>query len=262
MSTVAAAETAVRVRPARETFYVGMAGACLLVGLLGFTPTYWAPMATGTLGVSPLTHVHGLLFSGWLIFFVVQTALVASGRVGHHRELGLLGIAVATAMFFVGSGVAINRIHQMDAAGLGDIGRRFSIVPFSGITLFLALFAIAIRNIRRPAVHKRLMLVATVSLLQAAVGRWTRLLLAPSAPETVIGSLPVPPPVAVTIIPGLVSDLLIVAAMIHDKRTHGRVHPVYWIAGGVLLAVQVLRVPLSATDAWMRLTYAISALAP
>lgn len=53
--------------------------------------------------------------------------------------------------------------------------------------------------------------------------------------------------------PGLVSDLLIVAAMMHDRRTTGRVHPVYWIAGCALVALQVLRVPLSATTAWTQI---------
>jgi hypothetical protein len=68
--------------------------------------------------------------------------------------------------------------------------------------------------------------------------------------------------VAFTVLPAILSDLLIVVAMIHDRRTTGRVHPVYWIAGGALLAVQVLRVPLSSTDAWVRVTHWLTALAP
>jgi hypothetical protein len=54
--------------------------------------------------------------------------------------------------------------------------------------------------------------------------------------------------------PGIVADLLLIPGMIHDWRTRGRVHPVYWIAGVVVVAVQVLRVPLSTTAAWMRVT--------
>jgi hypothetical protein len=102
------------------------------------------------------------------------------------------------------------------------------------------------------------MLVATVSLLQAAVGRWFLLFLAPST----LGGGPAisPPPVFVTIIPGLVSDLLIVAAMVHDRTTTGRVHPVYWIAGGALVAQQVLRVPLSTTSAWTQIAHWLSTI--
>jgi hypothetical protein len=55
---------------------------------------------------------------------------------------------------------------------------------------------------------------------------------------------------------------MIIAAMIHDRRTTGRVHPVYWIAGGCLVAVQVLRVPLSSTGAWLQVTHWMVALLP
>ena len=71
-----------------------------------------------------------------------------------------------------------------------------------------------------------------------------------------------PPPVLVTIMPGLVVDLIVVAGMIHDRRTRGRVHPAYWAAGGALLAVQLLRVPFSTTTGWMRVTDWLVALSP
>ena len=53
-----------------------------------------------------------------------------------------------------------------------------------------------------------------------------------------------------------------VAAMLHDRRTRGRVHPVYWVAGGAVLAVQLLRVPLSGTDGWLRVTDWLLAMSP
>ena len=260
--TVTVADPVVRVAAVRERFYVRMAAVCVAVGALGFAPTYWVPLAGGTLSVAPITHLHGLVFYAWLLFFLAQTSLVASGRVGYHRELGLAGIALATAMFFVGMGVSIHRIQELEAAGLGMAGRRFAVVPMTSITFFAIVFAIAVRYVRRPAVHKRLVLVATVALLQAPVARWIRLFLAPAAPEPSVGSLPPSPSVPFSTIPALLIDLLIVAAMIHDRRSTGRVHPAYWIAGGALLAVQLLRIPISRTDAWVALTHQLSALAP
>jgi hypothetical protein len=91
------------------------------------------------------------------------------------------------------------------------------------------------------------------------VGRWL-LFLAPALPAGAT-TLP-PPPVAVTIAPALVVDLLIVWGMVHDRRTRGRVHPVYWIAGGVVLAVQLLRVPVSLTPQWQAVTHGLLAFAP
>jgi hypothetical protein len=56
--------------------------------------------------------------------------------------------------------------------------------------------------------------------------------------------------VAITIGPGLVVDLLIVAGIVYDWRTRGRPHPAYLIAGGLTVLVQFARLPLSATPAW------------
>jgi hypothetical protein len=197
--------------------------------------------------------VHAALFYGWLLLFLKQTSLVASGRVARHRDLGLLGIAIATSMFFVGMGLAVIGVRQADAAGLGQTGRPFFIVPATGVTLFITLFAIAIANVKKPETHKRVLLVATASLLQAAVGRWFALFLAAPLPPGFTGAV-APPPVAVSIVPGLVADLLFVAGMIHDRRTRGRVHPAYWWAGGAVVAVQVLRAPIAGTAAWAKIT--------
>ena len=129
-------------------------------------------------------------------------------------------------MLFVGLAMSIQTLRQQEIAGHGAAAREFAIVPISGIMVFVVLVAIAVLNVRRPEVHKRLMLLATVSTLQAAVGRWFVLLFAPRV-ATGGGGPPAPPPLEVTIAPGLVVDLLIVAAMIHDRRTRGSVHPAY-----------------------------------
>jgi hypothetical protein len=240
-------------------FYVRMAMVCAAVAVIGFAPTFWLPLSRRTLDVHPLTYVHALVFYSWIALFVRQTALAASGRLVRHRELGLLGVALATAMCFVGVGMAADSMKRAEAAGFGEAGRAFSIVSLTAIALFAVLFGLAVRAVRRPEVHKRLMLVATVSLLQAAVGRWFLLFLAPRVAPGVVAS---PPPVLVTVMPGIVVDLLIVAAMVHDRRTAGRVHPTYWSAGAAVLAVQVLRVPVSTTAAWHWITGVVLAFFP
>jgi hypothetical protein len=71
-----------------------------------------------------------------------------------------------------------------------------------------------------------------------------------------------PPPVVFSIMPGLVSDLLLVWAMVHDKRTLGYVHRVYWIAGASLLALQVIRIPIAASPAWAAVANFVTTLVP
>ena len=243
-----------------QQFYVGMAAASVVIAVIGFAPTYWIPMARGTLAVPPIIYVHSLFFYGWTLLFWRQTWLAASGQLGRHRELGVASVAVATGMCFIGLGAAIGSLKHLEAIGIGDEARAFTIIPVTGIALFAVLFAIALLNVKNPEVHKRLMLIATVSLLQAALGRLFVFFFAPPQPAGPTGLIP--PPVMVTTPSALVTDLLIVFAMIHDRRTTGRVHPVYWIAGGFVLAVQLLRVPLSTTSAWMHVTNWLVALAP
>ncbi len=250
MATVALEHDLPTTRTASPYFYVWLAGLCLAIAVVGFAPTYWLPVATGRFQGAPIAHIHGLLFTGWLVFFVVQAWLIASGRPLRHRALGLFGISLATAMVIVGLLVAIHSVMQGIALGFGEQAMRFMSVPVTGIVVFAGLIVAAIAYVRNEDVHKRLMLVATASLLQAAVGRWFRLFLAP--PEVL--ALPIadapPPPVQFTIGPGLVSDIPIIIGIIYDWRTRGRPHPAYLIGGGIVLLAQLGRVPLSATAAW------------
>jgi hypothetical protein len=227
-----------------KRFYMAMAATCAVVAFIGFAPSYWIPMVTGTQPQPFLVHLHGLLFSGWTLFFLLQTSLVASGNTARHREIGLAGIALASIMFCVGILMTIHSLHINIALGFPQAAKAFSIVSFSAIILFAAFVAIAIANVHNRELHKRLMLLVTVSMLQPAIGRWFLLFLRPPG---AVG----PPPVEVTLGPGLVADLLIIAAMIYDRKTRGRIHPAYWVGGGVIFAVQVLRVPLSHTATWL-----------
>lgn len=101
-------------------------------------------MFKGTLHVSPITYVHALFFYSWTLLFLVQTSLVAAGKLQLHRELGVLGVAVATAMCFAGMGVAINSLKRFEAAGMGAAERPISILSVAGIVLFSTLFWTAI----------------------------------------------------------------------------------------------------------------------
>lgn len=60
-----------------------MAGLCMMVAFAGFTPSYWAPVATGSFTGPPIFHIHGLLFSLWTVFFVAQAALVSRREPTH-----------------------------------------------------------------------------------------------------------------------------------------------------------------------------------
>jgi hypothetical protein len=179
-------------------FYTAMAASCAAVAFLGFAPTYWLPMTAGTFKANPIVHIHGLVFFAWTLFFVLQTWLVASGRTARHRTVGLIGVSLATAMTMLGILVAINLMKGAAAIGQADAGKAFAIVPILSILFFAATVAIAIAKVPRPETHKRLMLLTTISILDAPIARWFMTFLAPSG---AVG----PPPVEVDLGPSMVS---------------------------------------------------------
>jgi len=231
-----------------------MAGAFLLIAFGGFTPTYWAKVAAGTFHAEPIIHIHGILLFTWTCFFFVQTALVASGRILDHRAWGLAGISLFSIMMcsiLVGEATVLKRF---EAQGFGDAARRFAAVTLCAWPLMAAMFALAIVNIRRPQVHKRLMLLLMVGIMTPAIAR---VFITFFAPPGLAG----PPPPFVSIPTGLVADLLLVVAMVHDWRTRGRPHPVYVYGGIALIAVKLLNWPISVTPLWHSFAGGILAMA-
>jgi hypothetical protein len=241
-------------------FYVWMAAICVLIAFGGFAPTYWLQLVPGTFIGPALLHVHGLLFSAWTLLLLVQARHVAQGRMAAHRAFGMAGISLATALVFTGLAATILSLNAQLAGGYGDRARAFSILPVSAITLFAGFFIAAIANIRRPEWHKRLMLLATISLLQAAMARVFFVLIAGGGPGRRPGLGP-PPPLAIGIVPSLLLELLIVAGIVYDWRTRGRPHPA-WLAGGAIMtAVILLRGPIGGTAAWLAIANALAHIA-
>jgi hypothetical protein len=239
---------------ARPRFFVKMAALALVIALAGFLPTYWLPMLQGH-SFPPILHIHGAIFVGWNALFLWQSLLVASGRTPDHRQWGMLGIAVATAMV-ISVLLAVQSSYVRAAAiGMEPQARAFSAVPLTGITLFALLFTLAVRNVRKPDVHRRLMYGTSVPLLQAAVARWFQVALSPPG---AVG----PPPVFVAVPPGvLVFALFFIPLVLHDRRTLGRVHPTSLGVMAVVLAVILLPVVLGPSAPWAGVTSAFAGLA-
>jgi hypothetical protein len=233
-------------------FFCWMAAGCLAVAFGGFAPTYWLQLPAGTFVGPPLLHIHGALFSAWTVFLLWQSVLAARGQLRRHRAWGLFGISLASVMVIVGLATAIHTLQHGLAAGYGDRSRSFVILPISSISLFAGFVIAAIANTRHPEAHKRLMLLATISLLQAAMARVFFVLVTGGGPGMRPGLGP-PPPMFVALVPSLLLELFIVVGIVYDWRTRGKPHPA-WLAGAAIMtAVILLRWPVSCTSAWLGL---------
>ena len=205
---------------------------------VGFGPTYFFPIftrsapATLTGGpVTPLVHVHAALFSAWVLLFIAQTTLVAKRKLAVHRRLGIAGGVLAVLMVVVGTLTALKKAARGEApAGIDPL--QFLMIPLSDMVFFAGFVAAALLLRANREAHKRLMLLAYVCIVVAAVGRLPGVL--------TLGPL---------VFFGL-SFLFIVAGIIYDKATRGCVHPVYVWGGSVFVISVPLRLVISRTEAW------------
>lgn len=215
-------------------FYTGMSLACLLVVFVGFAPSYYLRSRFFTDGLPAHLHAHGLLFSVWIVFMVGQTWLISAGRRAWHRALGPAGAALAALMAISGVTAGIMTARREAALGFEEAARAFLTIPMFSMAVFAGLVAAGILWRGRPQTHKRLMLLATISILDAPIARW------PGAP----GQFGV----------SLLTDLFIAAAVLYDVVSRRRVHPAT-IAGGLVIAGnQALRDVAGRSEAWHALT--------
>ena len=241
MTTITAPPPGVQAAAVRydRMFYSGMALLILLIVLGGFSPTYYLRLftvegPTVTISGSPFTrllHLHGLLFTGWVLLFLLQTLLVATRRVKLHMRLGIAGAALAVVMVVVGvsTGIAAARAG---AAPPGVDPLAFLVVPLGDIALFAVFTGGAVWLRRNREAHKRLMLLASISLLVAAVARLPGLL--PLGPLAFFG----------------LTYLLVAAGVVYDILSRRRVHPVYVWGGLLMVAFVPGRLALSGTAMW------------
>ena len=158
-------------------FYPGAALVVLALMLIGFQQFYLHGRSYPDREIPPpirgLIIAHGVTMSIWVLLFVVQPLLIASGNFRVHQRLGVLGAVLAAVIFVLGwmTGVESTRIAPPDARIWGLTFKQFMAVPLMSIALFALLVATAVWQRRRPEIHRPLMLMATLVAIPAAVSR-------------------------------------------------------------------------------------------
>jgi hypothetical protein len=216
-------------------FFMTMAVVIALIVFVGFAPTYYLRAFYHTDPLPSVFRVHGLVFSAWVVLFVVQTALVSARRTDVHRRLGVLGAALSLLMLVVGYMAAVTAARRGFSAPELPPPLVFLVVPFFDLLVFATLVGFALYLRRTPAAHKRLMLLATLAVLTAAIARLPYVL--PLGPLAFFG----------------LTDVLVIAAMAYDRWTRGRVHPALLWGGLFLIVSQPLRLFVGGTGAWLAL---------
>jgi hypothetical protein len=110
----------------------------------------------------------------------------------------------------------------------------FMVIPMADMVVFPTLVGAALYFRRRPDAHKRLMLLASVSMLAAATGRLPYV--AQAGPMGFFG----------------LADLFILPCILYDLAARGRIHPATVWGGALIIVSQPLRLMIGGTDLWIR----------
>jgi hypothetical protein len=220
-------------RRGERLFYTGMAVAIAATVFVGFARTYYLKSYFGTPSLTPLLHLHGIVFTSWVALFLTQTTLVAANRVDIHRRLGTAGAAIAALMILVGTATAIIRAKMVNASPGGPSPLAFLTIPLGDMLVFASLAGTGLYFRRRTDVHKRLMLLATISILPAAIARLPFAFIQEAGLLAFFG----------------LADLLIVACLIYDRVAHGRFQRATLWGGLVIIVSHPLRLMIGNTQA-------------
>jgi len=149
--------------------------------------------------------------TAWFALVVVQAVLIANRNTKRHRQLGWFGVGLGALVIALGMYTSAHMVPRNAAAHpltAADI-QLYEIVTagdLAGFVVFPTLVALAIYFRRRPDIHMRLMLIATLELL------------GPAAARVVSWGGAFIPVIAIAMY-GIIAALLI-----HDLRARRRIH--------------------------------------
>jgi hypothetical protein len=220
-------------RTAERIFFGGMTLLLCLVVFIGFFRTFFgagflhAPLPNAVL------RVHAIVFTAWVLLLVTQATLITTGRVAWHRTLGIAAFGLPPLMIGLGVIAAVDALGRKVTIGPLDPATSLAL-PLVNITAFAIVIAAAWRARRRPDAHKRLVLLATISLSTAALGRipWAQLALSPAAGPAI----------------GLAALILLLVG--YDVLSQRHVHQSTMWAAPIVFAAGALAVPFGMTSTW------------
>lgn len=194
------------------------------VVVYGFSHTVDENLIHATPARPWILWIHGIVFSGWVVFFVFQSALVRTRNVRLHRTIGWFGAGLASVMTVLGSSTAIvmdrfNFVHFHDPGA-----KTFFAIQLLDMVSFTTCFWLAVYWRKKPELHRRLILIATCVLLAAAFARFPQM----GGPAWAYWGV----------------DGMILLGVLRDLLVNRKVHAVYRYALPALIVSQTFMVHL------------------
>jgi hypothetical protein len=201
-----------------DRFFMKTALAMALVVVIGFSTQL--AMGRSTFASPPHVHLHAVIFMGWVVIYVAQTAFATTGSLSLHRRLGWIATGWMIAMVIMGFVVTISMVRR-GVVPFFFTPLQFLVFDPVSVLTFAGLTTAAIVNRRRTDWHRRLHYCGMAVLLGPAFGRLLPLpFLTPYAYEVTV--------VATLIFPAI--------GAVADHRRAGAVHPAWtWGIGTIMV---------------------------
>ena len=220
-------------------FYFAMSLLIFVLVTVMFSTTVPARLFHPKIAPTYIVWVHGGVFYGWVLFFILQSGLVKIRKARWHRSIGWLGLALGIAILGLGvSTTIVMRRFEFFTLHQGQSAIIRTSYPLWDMVCFAVAFGLAILLRKKLEYHRRLMLIASCALSAAAWGR---------LPQSVLPGL--------WFYAGV--DLLIMMGVTRDLLVNRRVHRVYLFALPLIIAGQVAIAQITYTEWWLRLAKSI-----
>ncbi len=228
---------AARAMSAERWFFGGTAIAMAASIVIGFLPSYYLrgvidpghPIPS----LTPLVHLHGLIFTAWMLLYVTQVLLVSADRRDLHRRLGMATVGLLPAMIAI---ALVSALYQVGRASGPPIVSPLSwlAIPLISVPVFAGLIGAGLARRWDSASHKRYMFLAMIEMTSPGFGRWPWPAFVPG-PVVIFGF----------------SDLFLMALIGWDLKQRGSIHRATLIGGGIMVGSQVARFAVWQTDPWL-----------
>ncbi|MBS0254116.1 MAG: hypothetical protein JSS36_02615 [Proteobacteria bacterium] len=183
-------------------------------------------------------HFHAASALGWMLLLSWQALKVRHGRLADHRRHGrLIGgwLAVVVSALATMWTADMARLAKPAFNPAGMAFQLGHVIPFVVFT------AVALARTDRPGLHKRLMLLAMIAVLDTGWSRWVGHEFAQLLGDGWAGQLMRRYPA---------SWIMLAAMAGYDWRTRGRLHPAFLPAAGLILVTQIGAALLFFTPGW------------
>ena len=201
--------TPMRIRRSSHRLFASAAVLIAISVFVGFSRTYYLHRWFHKPDLTLFLHVHAAAMSLWIALFLIQTLLVQANQIEIHRKLGILGIVSAALVPIFGVSATVIAARREVLAHAQDVWIVIVVLALE-LTQMLLFAGFAVGGFffrKRVDFHKRLMLLATLSMLPNAIVRIIRV---PSF-----------------VIPLIIWSLLIAVVVLLDRLAQRKVHPVF-----------------------------------